>query len=496
MKTKLTSFLLVLLALCMLAGCNGKKDPTTPSETSAPVGETPTEAPANENEYDPALDSLDFEDIKVTFAVPIMSDVSAFEFHSDGMSDHPVNNAIFKRNNTVQEKLGVKLEFVSMDSMQMIDKIPELWFSSDETNDIYAVYAYFTMDCMIQGCYENLIDSPYLHTDSPWWNQSYVEEITYNDSLYTIVGDACTSIVSKITATFVNNKLMLANGKTDDLYEVVESGNWTIPYMMELCKDVYQSLDGGPDPTNSDTYGLIIGRISQPAEGLLEAGGFKWTTKDEAGTIVMNLTDSNNITLLGKLEELFTTAEKGIRIIAADELEGVYEYADYFARGQAMVTMGPMYTAETVKSADADFDYQILPLPKADSTQTEYRNSCQDSYSALSISSVSDAKEAASAVLEYMGYLSRRDLTPAYVDTYYKGQVASDPKTMKLFDEIKESVVFSFARVYSRNIKDVTKKMRSLVGNSEEIGSGTKSHQTLCQEYLEDLLMKLDGMRG
>ena len=159
-----------------------------------------------------------------------------------------------------------------------------------------------------------------------------------------------------------------------------------------------------------------------------------------------------------------------------------------------MVTIAPLYTAENLRTTEVD--YLMLPAPKFDESQTEYRTSNLDSHCNIGISATSDSKMAAGAVLEYMGYLSEKELTPAYFDVSYKIQYVSDPDTMKLFDMVVDSVVFDFVRTYSRSIKDVTRQMQTIVKNSEPIASGIATCEDTCQAYLDQLILKFEGLNA
>jgi hypothetical protein len=154
--------------------------------------------------------------------------------------------------------------------------------------------------------------------------------------------------------------------------------------------------------------------------------------------------------------------------------------------------MAPLFTAE--KLVDTDMNYLLLPTPKYDANQTEYRTACMDSHCNITVSSVSDSKDAAGAVLEYMGYLSEKDLTPQYFEVSYKYRFASDANTMRMFDMIVNSVHFDFARTYSKSLSDVTQKLRGLVKDSLAISSNITSYQRVCQGYLQILQKSMQKM--
>lgn len=492
---KITALILTLiLALGMLAGCKKDNEDTVDSDdvASTVFGESDASSA-----YDPVLDTLDFDGVEVTFYYADLSDATRLEFYAEDYSGDNINKVIYERNVNTQKKFNVSLSFVHEEGAEMTDDLRIKYYAEDPTYDIIAAYAYYGAELALEGIYADLYTVDYINPSSSWWNQSYVDAVTYQNQLYNIVGDINTSITSKTLSTFVNKDMMADEHLDVDLFSVVDEGEWTLEYMINLCKDVYHEDDDIPDRSDGDKYGFILGQISQPAESLLVSNGFTWSRENEDGSISLTLSDAHNIDILTKLESLYSGTYTGIYKMPAEgdfAKYGAQNYSKLFSSEKTMVTIAPLYTAEVLR--ETKIDYLILPLPKYDTDKTEYRTSALDSHCNIGISSISDAKSAAGAVLEYMGYLSEKELTPAYFDISYKVQYASDPNTMKLFDTVVDSVVFDFARTYSRSIHDVTKKMRTLVSNSEEISSSIATYEDACQGYLDILVLKFQGLNG
>ena len=473
----LSVFLLLLSTLASCASCSEK-----PADGGTSDGDGKTDGPE---------DSVDLDGLTVSFLTAKFVDDDGYELYADKTASDAISQVIFGRNEKIQADLNVILSFEQQEATQMVDNIRSYVLGGESELDVFNAYAVFSMENITSGVYQDLTKLENLDVSNDWWNQNYVNEVTVQNQLYTIVGDVNTSIVRKTMATFVNRDIAHRFNKTENLLDVVRKGDWTLEYMAEYTKDVYEDSNGD-GPSLGDTFGLLLGRISQPAEGLLESCNFNWMTRD-GDTMKVNINSSSNINLLEKLRDLFDSAQEGHYTIPTKEIAGVYVYADLFAKGQALMLMGPMFTATSVSKSDTVQSYQILPLPKLEKSQS-YRSSCQDSYTCLSISATSDAKEPSAIVLERMGEASRRELTPAYCNTYYRVTVASDPETMEMFDMIKDSLVFSFARVYSLRLKTVAVKMRSLVYNGDEIASTLEGYHDMTQEYLEQLIFDLENM--
>ena len=182
-------------------------------------------------------------------------------------------------------------------------------------------------------------------------------------------------------------------------------------------------------------------------------------------------------------------------IFVAKDLPGVYYYATIFAKNNSIFSMAPMFTAERL--AATDIDYSILPIPKYDEAQENYYSSTQDSHTFCAVFTMSDAKSAVGAVLEYMGYLSKKDVVPGYFETFYKAKYASNPETMQMFDSIVESIHFDFIVNWSRAINDILKKVRAIGYDPlKEPVSEIASFQDSCQKYLDSTYDLIEAIYG
>ena len=489
----------LLLALLMLAacfvGCASKDDDTESDKSVGTLGDDESVP------YDPAIDGLYYDGMDINIYYAEIGGMPRLEYEAIEYTGDAVSDVIFERNLTVKEKFGVELSYNHKGGQEMVTDLKTLHSAGDPTVDIIAPYAYYGVALAIEGVYADLNSLNYLNVNSSWWNQSYVDAITYNDQLYSIIGDLTSSATSNAVATFVNMQMMREFGLGDiDLFEVVESGKWTLDYMMLMCKDVYAEADGINDRSEGDRFGFILGQISQPAEALLVSFGFDWTQKNDDGTMDFTLNSEKNINILSSLESLYASRFTGIYKVAAPAgsefaTKGVGQYIELFTEKKTMVTISFLMTAEELVKKP-DIEYLILPVPKYNEDQTEYRTMTHDSHCNVSISSMSDSLDAAAAILEYMGYYSEKELTPQYFEISYKSKYASNENTMKLFDMIVDSIHFDFARTYSRSLDDVSQKMRGLVKDSLNISSTIATYQSKCQRYLDQFIHRFKGLES
>ena len=78
----------------------------------------------------------------------------------------------------------------------------------------------------MEGYFLNILDLDYIDASAPWWSEQLNDSITVNDKLYLTTGDIAISLWEIYTSCFFNKQLA-EEYNVPDLYELVESGEWT-----------------------------------------------------------------------------------------------------------------------------------------------------------------------------------------------------------------------------------------------------------------------------
>ncbi|MBQ2709510.1 MAG: hypothetical protein IJF67_14665, partial [Clostridia bacterium] len=176
-KQSLSAILLIAM-LASLAACGsessgGNDDTTTaPVETTAPETEDPRKTMP-----DSLPDNLDFGGEAIRF---YCRGAWATEEFSDGTENGDIiNDAQYIRNQKVEERLNVKLEFtageVGIDDYGR--KCYSILLAGD--NEFEVMQAFSTYGCAHanEGLFADLIDAPYLDYTKPWYDITYMNEI-------------------------------------------------------------------------------------------------------------------------------------------------------------------------------------------------------------------------------------------------------------------------------------------------------------------------------
>ena len=100
-----------------------------------------------------------------------------------------VEQAVYKRNMAVSERLNVEMNYIPVDVELYYDTMHTNEFSGDNDYQIYALYAYYAPGYTTEHYFYNLYDVPNLNLDSVWWNKDAVKEMTIKDKLFLTAGD-------------------------------------------------------------------------------------------------------------------------------------------------------------------------------------------------------------------------------------------------------------------------------------------------------------------
>ena len=185
-----------MLALVMIA-CSGVgcANIEAPVETTAFLESTSaiptTELPEDTAKYDKdgflmdeLSDTLDFGGKSVT--VLAWDGQSYEEFDTDSQNGETINDALYNRNAMVEERLGVSLEFIktkggSSDVDAYVIQVTNDVMAGSGEFDMLAAYSRTIAMCAHSGLTEDLMKTPYIDLDKPWWPESLQSQSIIND---------------------------------------------------------------------------------------------------------------------------------------------------------------------------------------------------------------------------------------------------------------------------------------------------------------------------
>ena len=179
------------------------------------------------------------------------------DVYSEEANGEVINDAVFERNQTVSERFNTEIEVNSLaTNSEVTNFINTTVMAGDEAFQLVSNHVVQLGSIIMQDLLMNWYDIPYIDFSKPWWSPSTTEDLTYGDDKAILaVGDLALSSLAA-TYCYFYDKSDAETYKLDDLYQVVWDGKWTIDYIMNLTKDIYNDLNGNGERDSADYYGM------------------------------------------------------------------------------------------------------------------------------------------------------------------------------------------------------------------------------------------------
>ena len=492
---RILSLCLVLLMLVStFAACGGD-----PAETTGGSKKPIT------NDRDEIADSvpldLNYSGETVTFLVRGSSeDHYKYELACEKLLNDPLYDAIHYRNIDVETRLGLKVRTVEQpgtweDQTEWCNTLSVSVLTNTGDYDGAAFYLSTGAGLAKDGIYYNLFsltkdEAGYLDFEKPWWNQSMTEELGVFGALFFAGGSLAITQAQATACVFFNRDLF--NEKYPDdrdaaLYQLVRDDKWTADKMTYYVSNCWDDLNSNGVADSGDVVGIrSLGNASGVMDAWIYAMGLDITKNNVYGEPELVLVNGQTVPAYEKVRSLFNN-EGGIVIATAADL------------GETDMPNGNVLFMTQVVNYGKDMkestvNYGVLPIPKYDEEQENYRTCFGNAASALAIcSNLSDSRAAmVSAVLELLSAESYKQVLPVYYETVLKGHYSREQADAEMYDLILESAVFSFGFAYSTSsIGGISGIFRRLQLDYD-IQNYIDSNKDVWEQKLTDLLLALE----
>lgn len=433
------SMLLSALAACAEKGNNESKS------TQAPNNETVETGPElDENGY--IKDSLPADlNFNKTFNILATSHQKG-QFYAEETDEHPVGMAIYSRNETVAERLGIELNWkweLGSEPQTEIDRFTMLIENDNKSGNQYdCVIAYNLVPYSLvsKGVCTNLADTKYIDLTAPWWPEVFTDRMLYKDKIFALVSSCETGTLKNLSAIYFNNDLIedkLPQGV--DPYEMVANNEWTVANLKELIKETYEDRGTiGKVEGDKDLFGLATSTQARLTCWYVGFGA-RLSDKNAEGELILTASDEKLGQVIDAINDLFSTQDSYL----VDPKQFVM-----FKEERAIFYLGTLSLSSYLVSNEAKINYGIVPMPKLDAEQPRYYTHVPNWHEAWMISSGVDDKDCSSAFIECMASEAYRQINVVYFEENLKLRLAPDERLAPMYDLIRESISFDFLYIY------------------------------------------------
>lgn len=417
------------------------------------------------------------------------------EFIAEATNGDVVNDATFARNQAVEERLNVKIDFIQQNVNRhggYTDTIRKSVTAGSDDFEVFADGLYNTVPLTMEGMLLDMQTLEYLDFSKPWWNQTFMEMTRFNDRNYLVMGELSQTMISGTFAMFFN-KTMFKEYYPDDptLYETVNAGQWTIEKLISYCTPLYRDLNGNGQADEFDQYGhFFTNTKTLAADSFTGGANISLMVKESDGVYVFGGLNDRAAKFYSLMDTLLFENNNTCR--TPDNNEDVF---NTMKNGQTMFTTWMLTGVNYLR--DMDDDYGIIPMPKLDEAQDGYTSYCHDASSAFGIPATENDPNTAAALLEAMAAETYRVVTPAYFETALKGKYSRDSETSQMLDLIVEGVYLDVGYIFGNSLGHPIDRMRTILASStncdKAISTMTKG-ESMYLKNMAKIIEKYDAL--
>jgi|GEM_PF-678887 len=507
MLRKILCLILAALMLLPLAAC-GEKTPPAPSNdtTAAPnpaSGETTTAAPVTEDTTpvtEPAV-TTDLPDTNwdgKTFRV--LGDAGAvywqfgnFEILVEGMNGEVLNDAIYKRNDQLTEKYNVKFEqWLDPTEHHTQAILAQDVAAGEDRFDLAFIELQHVGTSAQQGALYNMSNVQYIDFSKPYWNPDVNEATSIGGKVYFTTSDFSLRDKSRTYIFYYNPELVKANN-LDDLIPIIREGKWTLDRMQEYSEAASKDLDGDGTITASDCWGIAMDSYNS-FNAFWTAAENACYTKNSEGKFEASYNSQHSYDTIEKLlASICNTNTAGFCDDFAGKVD--YDYWDFafktFCDGRAMFSTGFPHGLKS-RSAEADFDYTVIPFPKLNEEQKKYYTMPDPMSQFFAIPITTKTPEFSGFMLEALSCASTDTSLKAYYETLCKTKYSQNAVSAEMLDVIFDGIRYDIDKIYGIGFYSIINNIAK--SKADKTASSFAKMQKIEQSKLDKLYETIEKL--
>ena len=439
MKKTIPLLLVLLLLLPMAAACKNKN----------PSGSGTTEPDTLAEKNDLGLPARDLGGVDYK----ILDANDKPELHvnySESNSGSAVEKVLFERDAYVEKAFNVILRYEQIDNVdnKAISAFTNSYNAGDHLCDMIVSTLsggrLTTLAC--NGYLADLASLPNMTLDENWWSSQMYEQMSLGGKMYFSTGDIMASVYDAPMVMYANKTLLARYNITDNLYDKVNDGTWTIEYLTTLVKDTDQDLNSDNQMSvNDDFYGFATQPLRLTVQGMLV--GMDYTLSSVIDETILIDLDTDITSYL----DLIKGAVSPITI-NWDAGQSTDDVINKVFKNDRAIFLCHLIEAATHNLNDMVSDYTILPMPKGSVEQTSYHsliNGWVNCFVGVPyFADNGEYAELAGFVLEALARTSYYIVRPVAFDEIVMYQSIREPESMKMLDIIYNTLYLDFHAVY------------------------------------------------
>lgn len=436
--------LMFILTSAMLAACAETVNQN--AETSAGIS-TETEPETEDPRYIANLPEADYEGYTFTF---IDQDYGSSYWQtrdlvSEAANGDLINDAVYARNQKIAEEYNVT--FKEVISTDYLGKVTTSIKAGDDVYDCIQLVLQSSKNMVLQGYLLDANLLPYLDLDKAYWDSNVIDAMTIAGKTYMYNGDINISHYDSCGVLLFNKNMQEAYG-TEDIYDIVNSGAWTMDKLIGISEGITTDLNGDNQLTLFDDAWGYIYQLDSITSHLIGGGG-NFALKDENKLPYDDFYNDLNVTVSEKIADILSSDRMiNCQIQKSPDGSDILNFASAtFEEERGLFFWVRLRQTEIYRSMNTDFG--IIPIPKYSESQDDYRTEVNIYIGTmLTVPITCTDPERTSVILEALAESSSKNLKQAYYDTNLTVKLSRDTESEKMLDIILNNVIIDIGEVY------------------------------------------------
>ncbi len=495
----LAAMLLPSLASCGESNTTTETTPTTSGDTQTTNTKKETTDEESRNAIDDELPDSDFggKEFIVLGSAAVSNPIEDFRGFviADELTGEIVNDAVYNRNLTISDRFNAVIGYEAPgngydDTCSYIQKA--VTAGEPDAFHLASFHVVSNGSLVTKGYYMNWYDIPHVDFSKPWWSDSTVNDLTENGRCFLAVGDAAVSSVSQTYCMLVN-KTKLANYDVPNVYDSVREGKWTLDYIQQITDGMSQDLNGDGKMDDNDFYGFGSNFASNTNAYLWAFDHMIFQRNDE-GKLEFTYYDEKLVNIVEKLYNVFVEdTNVYCPTVSTGSVQAHNMALEQFKLSRCVFINALLSQTITYMSEMEDV-YGILPYPKYDENQAEYKTMVDGNHEAMAIGKNAVDLDFIGTITEALCAESFKQVLPAYYDVCLKSRYADEPDDAEMIELCVNSRVFDIGYVYDgwhgvsfyiqNLIADRSKDIASYYAKNEK--SATQHYEEVLDMFYED----------
>lgn len=401
------------------------------------------------------------------------------------MNGDVLNDALYKRNSTIEAETGAKIEEESFTDVKSV--IRKNSQANDSTYHLYMERIREMGSMTAEGYFYDIHDVGGLNLEMPWWDQDFIEDTSVMGKNYMLVGDLLLTTADCLYSIIYDKEVARDVGITD-LYQVVRDGKWTLEQMTTYMAQVTNDLNGDSKYDYNDRYGLISVPVADPIFAFIIASDLNAFTLQADGTPELSAKSEKFSTMFERLQTIYN-GDDYFSLNDYDGLKNAQAITALFSGKQALflpqcISAGGNYLR------DLDHDFGFLPTPKYDEAQEKYLSHVNMAAPVFFVPLTNGEADKTGALLEVLSHYSHEHVMDVYYETCFSAKFARDEESYEMLQLALENKVYDLGFVWKWG--DFMNKIAALIENkSASLSSTIATLEKLVNADIEDTLAAL-----